>query len=147
MFPLWRHSVNLGEFGALSQKPSWLYASHACISHIDLFQSTMVAGKAKKTLAKAGVNPTTGKKTVNGTKDLKGSQAYTRQFAWALTQAYRHNSADILDAAKAVALRTLEALRRDGPRPLQHGECSCQWWKAARLDLVFAYMGVPEDFA
>ena len=106
----------------------------------------MVAATKKK-LATTGVNGTTGKKTINGTQDLKGSQAYTRQFAWALTQAYRQNSADILGVAKAVALRTLRTLQKKGPRELQQTDSACQWWKAARLDQVFAYMGVPSDFA
>ena len=63
IFPLWRHSVNMGDFGADSQKSSWLYSSHACISHVDFFESTMVAATKKK-LATTGVNGTTGKKTV-----------------------------------------------------------------------------------
>ena len=146
MFPLWRHSVNMGDFGADSQKSSWLYSSHACISHVDLFESTMVAATKKK-LAATGVNGMTGKKTINGTEDLKGSQAYTPQFAWALTQAYLQNSATIRGVAKAVALRTLRTLRKDGPRELQKMDRACQWWKAAKLDQVFAYMGVDSDFA
>lgn len=114
MFPLWRHSVNMGDFGADTQKSSWLYSTHACISHVDLFESTMVSATKKK-LAETGVNGITGKKTINGTKDLKGSQAYTPQFAWALTEAYRQNSANIRGVAKAVALRTLRALQEKGP--------------------------------
>jgi hypothetical protein len=141
-FPLWRHSVNMGDFGADSQKSSWLYSSHACISHVDLFESTMLP-PTKKKLATTGVNGVTGRKTINGTDDLKGSQAYTSQFAWALTQAYRQNSVDILHVAKTVACRTLRELQKNGPRKLQPMDANCQWWKAAKLEHVFAYMGIP----
>ena len=54
------------------------------------------------TLAQTCIDAKTGKKCVNGTKDLKASQGYTRQFAWALLQAYRQNKANILEVAHAV---------------------------------------------
>ena len=140
-FALWRHSICMKDFEAPSLKPSWLYSSHSYISHVDRFHGTMVAEPV--TLAQTCIDAKTGKKCVNGTKDLKASQAYTRQFAWALLQAYRQNKANILEVAHAVRSRTLDELREKGPRELQDIDMACSWWKAARLDMVFAYLKVP----
>ena len=136
-FPLWRQSVCMGDFGADTQKATWLYCDHACIARIDHFQSSMVAG-SKTSLATTRVDDF-GNKCVDGNANLKRSQAYTRQFGWALVQTYRMHQEHIQGIAHEVRDRTLRELRAS-PESICPEFTPCSWFRAARLDVVFKYM-------
>ena len=137
LFPLWRHSVAMGDFGAATQKSSWLYSAHSCINQVDRYHSTMLA-ESKTKLAHLRIDGL-GKRCVDGSEHLKGSQAYTRQFGWALLQVYRQNVDHIKSVANHAYARSLDDLRRSGPISLS-SEVGCSWWDAAMLDMVEMYL-------
>ena len=136
-FPLWRQSVAMGDFGALSQKASWLYSGHSCIGQINLYHSTMRA-ETKTKLAHLRID-SLGKRRVDGSEHLKGSQAYTAQFGWGLLQVYRQNLKHIKSVSDSAYQRCLDDLRHSGPISIS-SEAGCSWWRAARLDMVEKYL-------
>ena len=53
--------------------------------------------KGRLNVAKVDVNPVTGRKYVTGGADLKKTQAYTREFGWAVADAFLASPQILLD--------------------------------------------------
>lgn len=81
----YRVSVEMKDFDLPAVKPTWLYASHACVSDVRTFRATSLADQTCE-MSRQRIDKL-GRRVVDGGADLKKSQAYTRRFAWAMYQA------------------------------------------------------------
>ena len=116
----------MGAYSAKSLKGTHLYFSSAWIMKLDRQAGPEVRRslKGKMNVANVRVDSPTGKKVVDGGKDLKKTQAYTREFGWSVAEAFLESPEIVVD---------LPELPRT---PLLPADA----WADAALDDVLPYM-------
>ena len=123
--------ISMGDYGASSQKPTWLYSAHECIENIKMF-TLPGARRRKRRLATEYIDKR-GEMKIMGNARVKRSQAYTTAFAAALVKVYQHSEASILEASDRLMKKTKDL---DMPDIYQTAKGSDRWLDA-RLDAVF----------
>ena len=71
----------MGDFGAASQKDSWLYSGHKFIQSLPNYKSAKFKRDASKEVTVVIIRED-GAKNVMGGKDLKGTQEYPMGFSF-----------------------------------------------------------------
>ena len=85
---VWTISLNMGEFGAPTLKPSWLFSNLAIIDELHLHKG--VFNKEKDNSLVVLAKGADGSQKVTGrTKDLKASQAYPPKFGRAMNAIFK----------------------------------------------------------
>ena len=84
LIPVFRHFIQMKDYGAPTQKGTWLYCSDPWISDIALFKAK--AGPSAEHGKEMVVHyvDSKGIKRIAGGRDLKGSQAYPKGFGTAV---------------------------------------------------------------
>ena len=116
----------MGAYSAKSIKGTHLYSSSAWIKTLNRQTPPHVRRSLKGKLDVASIHkdPSTGKKGVTGGKDLKKTQAYTREFGWNVAAASLESPMVVLDLPEL-------------PRaPLSPADA----WQDAALEDVLPYM-------
>ena len=86
-FELLRTTIQQGNFGAFSQKPTWLYTLDDAVDSIDDYEDP---NRDKLSLARK-YESRDGRTSFAGTEHLKSSQAYTAKFGHALHMCWKAN--------------------------------------------------------
>ena len=95
---VWKVSMNMGQFGAPTLKPSWLFSNLPIIDQIHLHKGVFKENYHPLVWTSKGPD---GRKQVTGlTKDLKASQAYPPKFGRAMNAIFKNNKAAIAQAGK-----------------------------------------------
>ena len=76
----YRKPINMGDYGALTQKPTWLYSGHAYINDLDKFRPVRLPKKEGKHELVVCYYDSKGVARIKGSKFLKASQAYPPAF-------------------------------------------------------------------
>ena len=89
----------MGAYHAQSIKGTHLYSSSAWVMALDRQTpfDTRRSLKSRQNVAKVDVHPVTCRKYVPGGADLKKTQAYTREFGWAVADAFFASPQILLD--------------------------------------------------
>ncbi|CAK9026290.1 unnamed protein product, partial [Durusdinium trenchii] len=72
---MWKHTISMGRYGANSDKPTWLYASHNCVEDLEDFKPKWLPEREEVEMAVI-YEDSKGLKRVKGGRHLKASQAY-----------------------------------------------------------------------
>lgn len=87
-FNLFRVSFPMGNFGGETQKDTWCYSFHSCVMKLPQYATTKFV-KANSGIQVVVVKTDkSGKTSVSGGKDLKGTQHYPDGFGEAITNLY-----------------------------------------------------------
>lgn len=99
MRDVFRLAINMGDFGAETLKPSWLYSNVPWIADLLYFRMQYFAldGVQGKTVVDVVVR--NGKKQVTGGTDLKQTQAYPKGFGRAVAKLIKFRQLDAQRAA------------------------------------------------
>ena len=96
---IFRVSVCMGDFGADTEKPSWLYSSWAGIKWINDYKTChFTKDENTKALANTWVDRK-GNRKCTGNANLKQSQAYPAGFGKAVNKLYLQHKAELLTRA------------------------------------------------
>ena len=110
----YRHSLRMKDYHLPADKATWLYCSHKFVNEVDELKSTMLCEEvAEMTVSRYNAE---GKVVIDGGKDLKKSQAYTRAFAWSMCLVWRRHREELEADAAAVRRRARSDARLSGVR-------------------------------
>jgi hypothetical protein len=117
MTQVFRHTIRMWDYGAQSEKPTWIYSNFAEVAHIDMFKSGRLSRKRKHLEITHHFVDKTGVHRSRGGKDLKATQTYTEGFANAVfkwQKCMRDNIAacenELMAASAGVSLEPLSDL-------------------------------------
>jgi hypothetical protein len=84
-----KETVLMGYYGALTRKPVWLYGFNCSLRNIHDYRTTPLPTRTSNLTTSHIDND--GRKRFSGTKALKGSQTYPKDFGVALNKIYRQH--------------------------------------------------------
>ena len=140
---VFRHGVRVRDYHLPAEKATWLYASHNFISEVDMFRSTMVCEEAAE-MTRIRFNDL-GKRVIDGGKDLKKSQAYTRSFAWSMCLVWRRRREQLQKQARASRREVRAHAAARGVRiatksEIMQDRADMEWFDMGCLKQVYIYM-------
>ena len=140
---LYRISLRMGDYGADTEKPSWLYTTSKELENIGKLKTRhFQKGDAEHNLATSYVDGGGNRRCV-GNQFLKGSQAYPRGFGVAVHKVYMQHQA--VFQARAAAIGIAASSRRPNILKLfniaaGNGESKKAMWGDAKVTEVFTYL-------
>ncbi|CAK8987246.1 Uncharacterized protein (Fragment), partial [Durusdinium trenchii] len=132
---MWKHTISMGRYGANSDKPTWLYASHNCVEDLEDFKPKWLPEREDVEMAVI-YEDSKGLKRVKGGRHLKASQAYPIGFGKALSQLRSSRAAQIRAAARSAMKHNLMSYQ-SVPR---NTRADSRWSKHAKLHEIFDYL-------
>ncbi|CAL1153538.1 unnamed protein product [Cladocopium goreaui] len=130
----YRKHIHMRDFGAGSQKPTWLYSGHRYVDDINSFKPPRLP-QARKTALVDHYVDSKGVKRIKGSKAMKSSQSYPRQFGTAVARLRTRYLTRVKKDASNL-------LKTSGPvRKLTKRQSSFNVWvNAASLTSVIQYL-------
>jgi hypothetical protein len=128
-----RVSLNMGEFGAHTLKPSWLYSNVRWLSDILNFRTHVFELGAGKTIVNITCKKD-GTKCVQGGKELKLSQEYPQKFGRGLAKVKNHNLKNAAELGRQMRLHSKNT------KISLHLPVGTSSWSDAGLASVFALL-------
>ena len=137
IIPTWRVAFAMKSFGGESEKPTWLYASHALAQDLLKFRMTMPPILDDRQMVKKHIVQQ-GRLRVSGGTDLKASQSYPTGFGVAVELLMRRHGPEIADASRAAVAARAALPFPDLPDPWAH--LPCTWLRGAAVEPVLGYL-------
>ncbi|CAK9103962.1 unnamed protein product [Durusdinium trenchii] len=107
---VWKHCLQMQQFGAPTAKPTWLYASDAAIDQLEDFRPRHLPPPPPVEMAVIYTD-SSGKQRVKGGKHLKASQSYPLPFGKALARLRSRHHERLRSAARAALKRNMKNYR------------------------------------
>ncbi|CAJ1360896.1 unnamed protein product [Effrenium voratum] len=131
---VYKKHIRMGDFGAASEKGTWLYSSHKFIDDIYKHKPYTVPLEKKKAVQLVDhYTDRRGQRRIKGNAQLKGSQAYPLPFGKALAKLRTAHAVEVRSDAQAL-------LRRKVIKKRKGVQFSSYWLKAAKLEPVLEYL-------
>lgn len=133
-----RTSINMGDFGATSKKPSWIYSSHPFITELKEYAGTYGRKRPQTQIVKRYTDKN-GKKCVQGGAALKASQHYPEGFGMAMRDVFLKHRKELEAAAEAHAA-SVEHIKVVEKDMFVEGLRGKDRWSDANLSKVFGHL-------
>ena len=132
-----RTPIRLGDFGAESPKPLWLYSQFPWVGEIKDFKETRKTIKHNKSMVPIkvsinGVNKV-GKKTYTAGPDCKSTQSYPHGFGEAVQYLYQRHEEHISKHAASIRNRAVDVKVPSFPL---YGPLEDEWEDAELADVM-----------
>jgi len=127
---IWRLHLWMGQYGAKTQKGTWLYSTHKFVDTLHKYRTNIGVHQRKASLVLRTNRH--GEKQVTATKDLKASQRYPKGFGEAVRKVYQKHKRQLHREARA-KLREARLVHVDLDAILNRKQ---KLWKEAGLKKV-----------
>ncbi|CAK9060067.1 Putative rhamnose biosynthetic enzyme 1 [Durusdinium trenchii] len=107
---LWRHYIAMRDYGAPTQKPTWLYSSLKCIESLSQFRPRQLPKIVEEEPKEMVIHykDKEGKARIQGGKDLKSSENYPIWFGRSMSRMRSRYAAQVRKDAKKIVKRYLK---------------------------------------
>jgi len=135
MIDVWKHCIQMKNFGAPSAKPTWLYSSHSDVERLMEFAPSWVPPAPEVEMAVKYIDRR-GKQRVKGGKHLKGSQSYPVPFGRSLSQLRSTLASRLRKDARATVKQNLKGYLK----VKRNTRADARWIKHANLGPIFEFL-------